>query len=230
MTIDGVWICNRIYWNLKQLVTTNNYDSLTELHTPKIIVTTTHIKSSIFTNRCLVAASKGGRFPSSGFKNSTRPQYQLLTSHSYQVTLSRLTRKQSLRVRITLWLEVYRQSVLDANWVLAVIVLIQHPLWREDGSVVYNCCWPLPAQWFSGSSPARLMTIFYCLRFETPSTWRAKSPYLYPPGTGWPSYIPRHWVPFSSQGYGGGIRTRLNTRSDSQSKSKSLCDWRSVNQ
>jgi hypothetical protein len=24
------------------------------------------------------------------------------------------------------------------------------------------------------------------------------SPYLYPPGTGWPSYIPRHWVPFSS--------------------------------
>jgi hypothetical protein len=22
-------------------------------------------------------------------------------------------------------------------------------------------------------------------------------PYLYPPGTGWPSYTPRHWVPFS---------------------------------
>jgi hypothetical protein len=28
------------------LVTTNNYDSLTELHTPKITVTTAHIKSS----------------------------------------------------------------------------------------------------------------------------------------------------------------------------------------
>jgi hypothetical protein len=25
-------------------------------------------------------------------------------------------------------------------------------------------------------------------------TWRAKSPYLYPPGTGWPGYTPRHWV------------------------------------
>jgi hypothetical protein len=24
------------------------------------------------------------------------------------------------------------------------------------------------------------------------------SPYLYPPGTGWPGYTPRHWVPFSS--------------------------------
>jgi hypothetical protein len=23
-------------------------------------------------------------------------------------------------------------------------------------------------------------------------------PYLYPPETGWPSYIPRHWVPFWS--------------------------------
>jgi hypothetical protein len=28
------------------------------------------------------------------------------------------------------------------------------------------------------------------------STWRARSPYLYPPGTRWPSYTPRHWVPF----------------------------------
>jgi hypothetical protein len=38
-----------------------------------------------------------------------------------------------------------------------------------------------------------------------------------PPGTQRPSYIPRHWVPFSSspiknysQSYGGGIRTRLH--------------------
>jgi hypothetical protein len=43
------------------------------------------------------------------------------------------------------------------------------PLWREDGSVVYNCCWPSPARLFSGLSPAGLMTIFYCLGFA----WRA---------------------------------------------------------
>jgi hypothetical protein len=42
------------------------------------------------------------------------------------------------------------------------------------------------------------MTIFYSLRFETPSTWMARSPHLCPSGTGWPSYILRHWVPFSS--------------------------------
>jgi hypothetical protein len=42
------------------------------------------------------------------------------------------------------------------------------------------------------------MTTFYCLRFETPPTWRARSQYLYHPGTGWPGYTHRHWVPFSS--------------------------------
>jgi hypothetical protein len=46
LTTDGVWIGNRIYWTLLHRVTTNNYDSLTELHTPKITVTTAHIKSS----------------------------------------------------------------------------------------------------------------------------------------------------------------------------------------
>jgi hypothetical protein len=91
-----------------------------------------------------------------------------------------------------------RQVILFSNWTLAVIFLMQLPLWREEGSVVYNWYWSSPAQSFSGPSPPRLMTIFYSLRFETaPSRW-ARSPYLYPPGTGWPGYTPRHWVPFSS--------------------------------
>jgi hypothetical protein len=41
------------------------------------------------------------------------------------------------------------------------------PLWREAGSVFYNCCWPSPAQSFSGPSPLGLVAILYCLRFET---------------------------------------------------------------
>jgi hypothetical protein len=57
----------------------------------------------------------------------------------------------------------------------------------------------------------------YCLRFETPPTWRATSPYLYPPGTGWAGYTPRHWVSFfvasyDSQGYGGDIRPLLHRK------------------
>jgi hypothetical protein len=72
------------------------------------------------------------------------------------------------------------------------------PLWRQDGCVVYNCCWASLAQSFSDPSPAGLMTIFYCLRFETPPNWRTRSPYSYSLGTGWPSYTFRHRVPFSS--------------------------------
>jgi hypothetical protein len=33
---------------------------------------------------------------------------------------------------------------------------------------------------------------------DSPRTWRARSPYLYSPGTWCSSYTPRHWVTFSS--------------------------------
>jgi hypothetical protein len=71
VTIDGVWIGNRIYWTLT-LVTTNNYNSLTGLHAPKIAVIIEHKVFSVFNTRCLVAASNGGRSPSSGSLNSLR--------------------------------------------------------------------------------------------------------------------------------------------------------------
>jgi hypothetical protein len=58
-------------------------------------------------------------------------------------------------------------------------------------SVVYSCCWASPAQSFSGPNPAGLMTIFYCLKFETSPTWRASFLYLFLPGRG---RLPHHWV------------------------------------
>jgi hypothetical protein len=76
---------------------------------------------------------------------------------------------------------------------------VERSLWRENGSSVYNCCWSSPAQSFLGPSSSGLLTIFYCLRFESPPNSRARSQYLYPPGTGWPSYTPRHCVLFSSR-------------------------------
>jgi hypothetical protein len=45
VNIDGVWIGNWFYWTLTFVTTTKHY-SLTELHTPKITVTTAHLKSS----------------------------------------------------------------------------------------------------------------------------------------------------------------------------------------
>jgi hypothetical protein len=97
------------------------------------------------------------------------------------------------------------------NWTLAVIALMKHPLWREVVSVVYNCFWTSPAQSSSGPSSTGLMTIFYCLRLETLQTWRARSPYLYPPGTGRPGYTPRHWVTFRRLLRLAGLRCRYST-------------------
>jgi hypothetical protein len=101
-----------------------------------------------------------------------------------------------VRVRVTLRLAVYRQSVLAtsplrlmtrniffSNWTLAVIVLMWHPLWWEDWSVVYNCCWPSPVQSLSGSTPAELVTKIL------------DSPYLEGQALG---YTFRLWVTFSS--------------------------------
>jgi hypothetical protein len=72
---------------------------------------------------------------------------------------------------------------------------VRRSVWRENGSATYNCCWSLSVQSFLGPSPAGLVTTFYCLRFETPPTWRL-SPRTYipqeqggpviPPGTGFP--------------------------------------------
>jgi hypothetical protein len=79
-----------------------------------------------------------------------------------------------------------------SNLTLTVIVLMLHLLSQEDGFVVYNCCWPSPAQLFSGPSPASLMTTFYCLRFETPPpcSWtlfpQEQGGRIIPPGTGFP--------------------------------------------
>jgi hypothetical protein len=58
-------------------------------------------------------------------------------------------------------------------------------------------------QTLSDLSPAGLMTTFYCLGFETPPTWRARSPYLYPQKQGGPVIHP-------ATGYGLGIRPRLH--------------------
>jgi hypothetical protein len=54
------------------------------------------------------------------------------------------------------------------------------PLWREDGSAICSVI----TQW-SESLRTRNHIL---LSSETPPIWRARFPYIYPPGTGWASY------------------------------------------
>jgi hypothetical protein len=78
------------------------------------------------------------------------------------------------------------------------------------------------------------------LSFETTPTWKAKSPYLCHPGSGWPSYTSRHWVPFSSPLRLAGLRWTLCGRAKclmiimglepKNSKFKLYYNWRSVGQ
>jgi hypothetical protein len=67
--------------------------------------------------------------------------------------------------------------------------------WLEDGSFVYNYCWSLPVQSITGPSPVGLVTIFYCLRFETSffvASYDSQGPqwrYSTPPHLYWESLI-----------------------------------------
>jgi hypothetical protein len=70
--------------------------------------------------------------------------------------------------------------------------------YSDQGSVIYCCCWSSPAQSRSGMSPTGLNPYFIVPVLETPSTWRSRSPYLYPAGTEWSRYTPGHWVSFPS--------------------------------
>jgi hypothetical protein len=101
------------------------------------------------------------------------PTSYFMSLHSTELPTT-LTNNWIIRVRVTLQMAIYRQSVhLGAS-------PLMNTLWQEDGSSFYNCCWPLPAQSFSGPSPARLMSTFYCLQFETPQP-RGPGPRIYIP-------------------------------------------------
>jgi hypothetical protein len=121
-----------------------------------------------------------------------------LTSSHIHTSLRNSTVK--VKVKVTLRLMVSQSVSLGVEHHLGLmtgylllfdsygLVFVGRPLWREDGSVFCICCWSLPAQSFSGPSPSRLATVFYCLWFET-SLFVAS---------------------YDAQGYGGVIRPRLH--------------------
>jgi hypothetical protein len=62
---------------------------------------------------------------------------------------------------------------------------VRHPLWGEDGSVIYlhNCFWTSPEQSLLGRSPTELTTICSCLIWDSPNL-EGQVPVFVSPGTG----------------------------------------------
>jgi hypothetical protein len=71
------------------------------------------------------------------------------------------------------------------------------PLCQDDRSVIYNCCWLCQHSdfWVWVLRDSWPYFTVSDLRFPQPE---GPGPRLYPPGTGWLSYTPKQWVPFSS--------------------------------
>jgi hypothetical protein len=88
------------------------------------------------------------------------------------------------------------------NWTLSLTNQLLHftelTELHSELELLYD--WQFTANQFvlatSSSRPTTGIFIFH--RFETPPTWRVRSPYLHTPGTMWPGYTQSHWVPLSS--------------------------------
>jgi hypothetical protein len=103
-------------------------------------------------------------------------------SQSYTATDGRSISKSWCRALSEAWPDIY--------YCLTVTVLFLWGALSDERTVVFCiCCWPSPAQSFSGPSPLDLATIFYLLSFET-SLFVGS---------------------YDSQGHGRGIRPRLHT-------------------
>jgi hypothetical protein len=132
------------------------------------------------------------------------PHWLVTVSHLTLLQMSsssRLPGYKSLtrvRVKITLGLAVFCQSFhlgdkhLETHnqnfyfptehlWLLSLCNILSD---KRMGLSFTIAAWSSLTNSFSGQSPARLMTTLSCLRLKTPQTWRARSLYLYPPGTG----------------------------------------------
>jgi hypothetical protein len=99
------------------------------------------------------------------------------------------------------------------------------PLWQKDGSVIFSAI-------THRLESRRTHNHILLTHLRLPPTWRARSPYLYPPGTGWPSYTAGHWVPFLSPLMtlkATGFPSSSYIMTNSRLASSSWCPWPDFN-
>jgi hypothetical protein len=171
VTRDEVWIGNWIYWTIT-LVTTNNRDNLTELHTPKVTVTTAHIKSS---QSWAVAWQRLPTADVPELSPASATRFSLLITENLKVKVKatlRLTVGQSVSLGVEPHLGLMTRYLL---------------LFDSYGLVFCICRWSSPAQTFSGPSPwiSRQYFTVSVLRlpFSSPPTTRRVTVEVFDPAS-----------------------------------------------
>jgi hypothetical protein len=102
-----------------------------------------------------------------------------------------------------------RPTIFFFNWTLAVIVLMEHPLSRDDGSAVYNCCCHRQRNHYQVRVPWDSWPHFNVSDSRIPQPGGSGSR-ICPPETVWSIHNPRHWVPFSSPPTTRGLQWRYS--------------------
>jgi hypothetical protein len=87
---------------------------------------------------------------------------------------------------------------------------VGRPFWREDGYVIYCCCWASPAQSSRVWVPRDSRPYFIVPVFETALIWRARPSYLYTAGTCGPVILPGTGFPFRRLLLLAGLRWRYS--------------------
>jgi hypothetical protein len=142
---------------------------------------------------------------------------QLISFHDHALIILLIIITVVAYIIITLALNKYTNryilegQIIEVAWTLAPAIVLLFI------AVTYCIIASGPCQsshsWVEVPKNSRL---YFTVSSETPPTWRARSPYLYPPGTGWPNYTPRELGSLFVASYGGGILTRLHTGQLSQ--------------
>jgi hypothetical protein len=87
-----------------------------------------------------------------------------------------------------------RPVIFVFYWTLAIIVLMYNILSDERMGLSFTTAAGHRQRCHSQVREGRDSGPNFIVSYSRlPPTWRARSPYLYLPGTGWPSYNPRHW-------------------------------------
>jgi hypothetical protein len=140
VTVDRLWTGKRTYWILIQLVTTlHRLLSHTEQCSQVTDFTALHpIPTSYFSNCRLKPISQSKNKIKFMLRPTAVGQSVLVSSTHLALTTGFLLLSESCG-----------------------FVDVGRSLWRENESVIYNCCWSSPAQSFLGPIPAGPVTIFY---------------------------------------------------------------------